>query len=86
MCAISSIVFLSIGYACGRFGHKRKQIEFHTSKATSHPARKNARCDEHSQLPPSPGPLYEELQLKSTLEYQDLVELKENVAYGPIAK
>jgi hypothetical protein len=29
-------------------------------------------------------PLYEEFVLKSTPEHQDLVELKENVAYGPI--
>ena len=84
MCAGSSIVFLSIGYACGRFGHKHKQS--HTSKATSDPAKKNTCCNEQSQLPQTPGPLYKELQPKSTPEYQGLVELKENVAYGPIAK
>ena len=39
-----------------------------------------------SQHPQTPGPLYEELQLKSTTEHQNLVELKENVAYGPITK
>jgi hypothetical protein len=34
----------------------------------------------------TPGPLYEEL-LRSTPEHQDqLVELKENVAYGPNVK
>jgi hypothetical protein len=38
---------------------------------------------EQPQLPQTPGPLYEEL-LRSTPEHQDLVELKENVAYGPI--
>ena len=84
VCVISSIVFLFIGYACGWFGHKRNQS--HTSKATSDPAEKNASCNEQSQLPQTPGPLYEELQPKSTLEHQDLVELKENIAYGPIAK
>ena len=85
VCAISSIVFLFIGYACGWFGHKRKQ--FHISKVTSDPAEKNdTRCKEQSQLPPNPGPLYEELQPKSSLEHEDLVELKENVAYGSIAK
>ena len=84
VCAMSSIVFLSIGYTCGRFGHKHKQSR--TSKATSDPAEKNAGRDEQSQLSQTPGPLYEELQLKSSPEYQDLVELKENVAYGPIAK
>ena len=57
-----------------------------TSKATSDPAKKNTCCNEQSQLPQTPGPLYEKLQPKSTPEYQDLVELKENVAYGPIAK
>ena len=70
--------------ACGRFGHKHKQLR--ASKAMSDPAKKNAGCNEHSQLPQSPGLLYKELQLKSTPEYQDLVELNENVAYGPIAK
>ena len=47
---------------------------------------KNAGYKERSQLSQTSGPLYEELQLKSTLEHQDLVELKENVAYGPIVK
>ena len=78
ICAVSSIVFLSMGYACGRFGHKRKQS--HTSKATSDPAKKNATHNEQYQLSQTTGPLYEELQLESTLEHQDLVELKENVA------
>ena len=36
--------------------------------------------------PQTPGPLFEDLQQKSTPEHHDLVELKENVAYGPIAK
>ena len=52
----------------------------------SDPAKKNAGHKERSQLPQTPGPLYEELQLKSSLEHHDLVELKENAAYGPIAK
>ena len=39
----------------------------------------------HDQLPQTAGPLYEELQPStSTPECQDLVELKENVAYRPI--
>ena len=84
VCAISSIVFLVIGYACGWFGHKGKQS--HASKTTSDPAKKSASRNEQSQLSQSPGPLYEELQPKSTLEFQDLVELEKNVAYGPIAK
>ena len=83
VCAISSIVFLSIGMVCGWFGHKHKQPR--TSKAMSDPAEKNAGHNEQSQLPQTPGPLYEELQPKSSLEHEDLVELKENVAYGPIA-
>ena len=83
VCAVSSIVFLSVGYTCDWFGHKHKQSR---SKATSDPAKKSASHSEQSQLSQSPGPLYEELQLKSTLEFQDLVELEENVAYGPIAK
>ena len=81
VCVVSSIVFLFIGYACGWFGHKRKQ-----SRTISDPAKKNASIEQsHNQLPQTPGPLYEELQPSpSTPECQDLVELKESVAYGPI--
>ena len=85
MCVVSSIVFLFIGCACGWFaGHKHKQ-----SHTISDPAKKNARIEQfHDQLPQIPGPLYalyEELQPSTfTPECQDLVELKENVAYGPI--
>ena len=82
VCAVSSIVFVFIGYACGWFGHKHRQ-----SHTISDPAKKNACIEQsHNQLPQNPGPLYEELQRStSTPECQDLVELKENVAYGPIA-
>ena len=61
---------------------------YNTSKTTSDPAEKIAYCNEPSQLSQTPGHLYEELQSKSiaTQENQNLVELKENVAYGPIAK
>ena len=79
MSVVCSIVFLSIGYACGWFSLKHKQS--HTSKAEDDENNTGG-----SQLPPTPGPLYEELQQRSTPEHQDLVELKENVAYGPIIK
>ena len=69
-------MFLSIGYACGWFSHKHKQ-------SCTNKAEGDGKSNEESQLPPTPGPLYEEL-LRSTPEHQDLVELKENVAYGPI--
>jgi hypothetical protein len=72
-------VFLSIGYVCGRYGRKHKQSRTSTAEI------KNSRPNEGSQLPQTPGPLYEEV-LKSTPDFQDLVELKENVAYGPIMK
>ena len=85
VCVIISIAFLSIGYACGWFSHKHKQSC--TRKAASDlSAEENTGPNEGSQLPPSSGPLYEELQQRSTPEHQDLVELKENVAYGPIVK
>ena len=85
MCVVSSIVFFFIGYAYGRFGHKRKQS--HASKATIiiDSAEENTCHMEQFQVPQTPGPLYEEL-LRSSPEHQDLVELNENVAYGPIAK
>ena len=77
VCAISSIVFLSIGYACGWFSHKHKQ----SRKAVD---EGNSCNNEGSRVPQIPGPLYEELQPKATSDHiivQDLVELKENVAY-----
>ena len=80
VCAIISIMFLSIGYACGWFSQKHKQS--HTRKAAS-----DSSVEENtggSRLPQTPGPLYEELQQRSTPEHKDLVELKENVAYAPI--
>jgi hypothetical protein len=81
VCAVSSIVFLSIGCACGWFSHKHKQSL--TRKAEDDSAEENtSRPNEGSQLPQTPGPLYEEL-LRPTPEHQDMVELKENVAYGP---
>ena len=83
MYAISSIVIFSIGYACGWVGHKHKQS--HANKATSESVEKNTCHMEQPQMPQTPGPLYEELELHLE-HHQDLVELKENVAYGPIAK
>ena len=84
VCAVSSIVFLSIGYACGWFSQKHKQSCTRKSISDSS-VEENTGPNEGSQLPPTPGPLYEEL-LRSAPEHQDLVELKENVAYGPIVK
>ena len=81
VCVVSSIAFLFIGYGCGWFGHKHKQ-----SCIISDQTKKNARIEQpHNRLPQTPGPLYEELQPSTFIpEYQDLVELEENVAYGPI--
>ena len=87
VCVVSSIVFLSIGYACGL-----KHEQSRTSKASDSSVEENnphQHKEGSQQLHPqtsTPGPLYEELQQRSTPEHQDLVELKENVAYGPIIK
>ena len=78
------VVFSNVGYACGWFRHKHKQS--YASKATSDSVEKNSCNYKGSQLLQTPGPLYEELQVKSTPEHEHLVELKDNVAYGPIAK
>ena len=86
VCAIISIVFLSIGYVCGWFSQKHKQSHNIRKAASDSSVDENTGPNEGSQLPPTPGPLYEELQQRSTPEHQDLVELKENVAYGPIVK
>ena len=56
MCAVSSIVFLSVGYACGWFGHKCKQSHS-TSKVMSDPAKKSASHNKQSQLSISSAPL-----------------------------
>ena len=79
---ISSILFISIGYACGWFSHKHKQACCTIRKSTSNSSvEENTSYDiEGSQLPQIPGPQL----LRSTPEHQDLVELKDNVAYGPI--
>ena len=84
--AVSSIVFLSIGYACGWFSQKHKRSHNIRKAASNSSVDENTGPSEGSQLPPTPGPLYEELQQRSTPEHQDLVELKENVAYGPVVK
>ena len=86
VCIISSIVFLSIGYACGWFSLKHKQSRTRKAASDSSVEENNPCHNEGSQLPQTSGPLYEELQQKSIPEHQDLVELKENVAYGPIMK
>ena len=86
MCVISSLVFLTIGYACGWFGHKHKQSHTRKAESDSSADENNSRHNEGSHVAQPLGPLYEELQPKSTQEHQDLVELKENVAYGPIIK
>ena len=70
--AVSSIVTFFIGYACGWFGHKHKQSRASKATSDSESVEKNTCHIEQSQQPQTPGPLYEELQLK------------ENVAYGPI--
>ena len=74
--AISSVVFLSIGYACRWFNHKHKKI-CASKSIIPDPAKENLRHNEQSeaQPPQTPGPLYEEIQL----------DLEGNVAYGPIA-
>ena len=76
---------LVIGNACGWFSLKHKLSRASKVKITD-PANKNSCHNKGSQHPQTPGPQYEELQQESTLEHQDLVELKESVAYGPIAK
>ena len=81
VCVISSMVFLSVGYACGWFSHKHRQSRASKTAITIiDSTEKNACSNEGSQ---TPAPIYEELHKP---EHQDLVELKENVAYGPISK
>ena len=87
VCVITSIVFLSTGYACGWFSQKHKQsCTVRKAASDSSADYEENTTNEGSRLPQTPGPLYEELQQKSTPEHQDLVELKGNVAYGPIVK
>ena len=56
VCVIISIVFLSIGYACGWFSQKHKQSR--TRKSTPNSSvEENTGPNEGSQLPPTLGPL-----------------------------
>ena len=70
---IFSVVAILIGISTV-FGYKYKQSR----------TRKNSRHNEGLQI--LAGPLYEEIQPNSIPEHQDLVELQENVAYGPIVR
>ena len=88
VCVVSLIVFLAIGYTCGWFSHRHNCKQARTNKAMSDSAENVCYSinDEGSQLPQTSGPLYEELQLNPTPEYQELVNLNKNAAYGPIVK
>ena len=63
--AITSVVFFTFGYLCGRYRQKQEQ--------TRPPPAKR----------PTPDPVYEDVLPTQNTE-QDL-ELKENIAYGPVA-
>ena len=59
VCAVCSIVFLSIGYICGWFSHKHKQLRARKSTSNSSADHEeNTGPSEGSQLPQTPGPLY----------------------------
>jgi hypothetical protein len=61
-------------------------MQSRTREAISNSSAAENTChNEGSQLPQTTVPLYDVL-LRSTPEHQDLVELSENVAYGPIVK
>jgi hypothetical protein len=80
---LNSVPFHWICLYYGWFSHKHKQSR--TGRAEVNEKNSCPNEGPHDQLPQTPGPLYEEVP-KSTPEHQDLVELKENVAYGPIMK
>ena len=71
-----------VGLVMNTTNHIQVKQHLHDSSADEN----NSRHSEGSHVPQPSGPLYEELQPKSTPEHQDLFELKENVAYGPIVK
>ena len=65
----SSVLIFIMGCVCGWFGHKYK-----------------AKGNTHSQA--TPGPVYEDLQPSMSVlgdpREKATIELKENVAYGPV--
>ena len=67
---LSSSLFFIIGCVCGWFGH------MHKTKGS----------EKNTTFQAAPFPVYEDLQSTSMPEDQEkaAVELKENVAYGPI--
>ena len=74
--AMVTLIFSAIVILTTVFGYKHKQSC----------TRKNSRHNEGFQVPA--GPLYEEIvQPNSTIpEHQEIIELQENVAYGPIVR
>ena len=70
---LTSILFFTIGFFCGRFSQKHKQSPIGISESVAM----------HSQ-PRNPTVLYEDV-LPSSMEYQEQdLELKQNMAYGPV--
>ena len=75
MLVMVALIFNAIVILTTVFGYKHKQSC----------TRKNSQHNEEFQIPAEP--LYEDILPNSTIpEHQDLVELQENIAYGPIVR
>ena len=70
--ALASIVFFTVGFLCGHFCQKKRKSN--TSPAAAESVLPVARGGEQTQIP-----YYDDMVLQ-----QEVVELKDNVAYGPI--
>ena len=72
VCALSSLLFFIIGYACG---HKRRHGDQDATRA---------RSDMTPQVSqPNPMVLYEEILPESNPKTTNQFELEDNVAYNP---
>jgi hypothetical protein len=69
-----SSIFFIVGFLCGHFCRKERK-----NTQTSTDPRTASRCDQENI---SSTPIYDDVVLK---QREQELELKENVAYGPIA-
>ena len=69
MSIVCSVLFFIVGFVCGHFCHKQKQ-----SVETIPPLEETPGL--------APSPLYDDIQPRRN---EEEVELKTNVAYGPVA-
>ena len=72
--AVASVVFFIVGFLCGHFCQKKRKLNAPSSAGAGESVPPLATGGEQTQIP-----YYDDVVLQ-----QEVVELKDNVAYGPI--